>query len=140
MHKKPSVTVDLVVFDNYLSSILLIQRAHDPFADHWALPGGFLNMDELIVHAAIRELYEETSIQLSPEQLNMVGVYDDIKRDPRDRVISVAFCGQINMEEYVPRANDDAADAKWFQLLNMPDELAFDHKGIIHDALMIMGR
>ncbi len=128
------VTVDAVIFKqtaNNLLQVLLIKRGNPPFEGHYALPGGFPEMDELLVDAAKRELREETSIH--GIELQPLGTFDGINRDPRDRNISVAFYGfeKHNLE---PKANDDAIEAQWFFIDKLPP-LAFDHHEIIASAI-----
>ncbi len=127
---KPSVTVDLVVFtikDNNLY-ILLIKRGVWPFEDSYALPGGFMRMDEKLKQAALRELHEETSIK--DVFLKQVHTFSDIDRDPRTRVITVAYLALINSDNVTLAADTDAKEARWFPVTKMP-KLAFDHKRII---------
>lgn len=131
--QKIAITVDAVVFqkqDKYIK-LLLIQRKNDPFKEEWALPGGFLEEDESLKEGALRELEEETG--LKNIKLNQISAFGEIGRDPRGRTISVAFMGLVEKEESVKGA-DDAKDAKWFDIKNLP-ELAFDHSKIIEAAL-----
>lgn len=129
-YEKPSVSVDIVVFtvrDNDLK-VLLIKRKAWPFKDKWALPGGFVNMKEDLEDAAKRELMEETNVKdIYLEQLYTVGTPD---RDPRTRVITVAYFALINSEKIELRATTDAADVRWLSVHKLP-ELAFDHNKII---------
>jgi 8-oxo-dGTP diphosphatase len=130
-YPRPALTTDAIVIakmDNQYF-ILLIERIFDPFVGYWALPGGFINMDEEVVTACSRELFEETGISgLSLKQFQPVGTID---RDPRGRTISVVFWAMLN-EIVEPVAGDDAAKAKWFSLNNLPP-LAFDHQQIIRE-------
>jgi 8-oxo-dGTP diphosphatase len=149
-YEKASYTVDIAVFrlnsrvekstydavtrikDNV--EILLIQRRDEPFKDCWCLPGGFINMDETLKQAAVRELREETGIGLPPEYLHSVGTYDAVDRDVRSRVITNAFW---SFSREGPVAGDDAKDAGWFDMGHVgfnPLYLGFDHKSIAHDA------
>ena len=135
-YPRPSVTVDCVVIvDSAVSApqILLIQRAKDPFKGQWALPGGFLDIDETLENAARRELKEETGVKI--DQWRYVGVYDTVDRDPRDRVISNAYLAVIQSKPDVIAA-DDADDAQWFNIDKLPST-AFDHSKIIGDALQL---
>jgi len=128
-----AITVDAAVFhkaDNQLK-ILLIQRKNDPFKEQWALPGGFLEEDESLKDGALRELEEETG--LKNINLNQIEAFGEIGRDPRGRTISVAFMGLVKQEESVNGA-DDAQDAKWFDVKDLP-KLAFDHSKIIKAGL-----
>ena len=128
--EKPSVTVDLVVFTirNDQLYILLIKRGIWPFKDCYALPGGFVRMDEKLKQTAIRELFEETSIK--DVYLKQVHTFSDVDRDPRTRVITVAYLALINSENVTLSADTDAKEAKWFAMTNLP-KLAFDHNRII---------
>ncbi len=131
--QKIFVTVDTVVFklkDN-TAEILLIQRKNDPFKNHWVLSGGFVEQEEDLEIAAVRELKEETGIEItSCEQLHTFG---KLGRDPRGRTISIAFVGFATIDAY-PKAADDAKDARWFLIKELP-ELAFDHNEIITLAI-----
>jgi 8-oxo-dGTP diphosphatase len=134
-YPRASVTADSVLFakkDGQLY-VLLIQRGNAPYKGCWAFPGGFLNMDETVAHCAERELEEETGIVLSNMQL--VGVYSDVERDPRGRVITAAYTAMTTMPE--ANAGDDAAAAKWWPLNALP-ELAFDHATILEDAKRVL--
>ncbi len=127
-----AVTVDAVIFFRKadILNVLLIQRKNEPFRDQWALPGGFLEENEAMEQGAIRELEEETGLKL--EKLQQVGAFGTPGRDPRGRTISIAFVGLIGTEAKV-KASDDALDAKWFSLNDLPS-LAFDHRKIISEA------
>lgn len=129
----PAVTTDVVVFtlrDRCLQ-LLLIRRATEPFQGYWALPGGFLEIDEDLKQCAARELEEETGVQgVYLEQLYTFGRPG---RDPRERVISVAYFALVPSERLALRAASDAADAAWFPFAGLPP-LAFDHAEIIHMA------
>ncbi|MGB7842807.1 MAG: NUDIX hydrolase [Salinimicrobium sp.] len=128
-----SVTTDcVVIFKNDRSEkILLVKRKKDPFKNSWAIPGGFLEKDEPLEVGAIRELKEETGLEL--KEVSQLKAFGKVHRDPRGRTISVAFYGVVTSEEKV-QGNDDAADAKWFHVENLPD-LAFDHAEIVKYAL-----
>lgn len=124
-----SVTTDCVIFCvvNNKVKVLLVKRGNDPFKGKWALPGGFVEDDEPLEEGAKRELREETGLSISElEQLHTFGTPG---RDPRGRTISITYLGKVNAEEEV-KGNDDAADAKWFELEDLP-ELAFDHSEIL---------
>ncbi len=132
-YPRPAVTVDILVFrkeENELQ-LLLIQRNHAPYAGKWALPGGFMDMDETLEQAAVRELEEETGLKNIP--LQQLKAYSALNRDPRHRTVSVAFTGFLKEVQDV-RAGDDARNARWFSVGRLP-ELAFDHAQIIADAL-----
>jgi len=135
-YARPSVTVDCVVFGLDLDAedlkILLIQRSGKPFAGMWALPGGFVDMDETLEQAAKRELQEETGIsRLYLEQLYTFG---DPGRDPRDRVITVAYYALVKLTDHPIKADTDASDVAWFGVSDLP-RLAFDHAKIVATAL-----
>ena len=133
-YPRPSVTVDCVVFglDDGDLKVLLIERDQPPFKGSWALPGGFVDMDEGLEQAARRELQEETGLtDIFLEQLYTFG---DIGRDPRGRVISVAFYALVNLCGRTPSAGSDARRAAWFAISDLPS-LAFDHERILATAL-----
>ncbi len=133
-YPRPSVATDCIVFgfDEGDLKILLIERGGEPFIGSWALPGGFLQMDESTDECAKRELHEETGIEdLFIEQLY---TFSDVERDPRGRVISVSYYALVRIDQYKVRGGDDARVAKWFSVGNIPD-LAFDHSKIIEMAL-----
>ena len=131
----PAVTTDTVVFglENASLSLLLIERGGKPFKGAWALPGGFLEDSDASAEAAAgRELYEETHLEgLSLEQLH---TFAQAGRDPRERVISIAFTAVVAKERYQPRGGDDARQAQWFASDGLPP-LAFDHAAIIAMAI-----
>lgn len=129
----PAVTTDVVLFTIRHGGLqlLLIRRRNAPFKDCWALPGGFLDIDEDLDRCAARELAEETGVDdLYLEQLRSFGA---VGRDPRERVISVAYFALAPAERLRVRAGDDAADARWFGFGALPT-LAFDHAEIIRVA------
>ena len=132
-------TVDAVVFirkDNAFK-VLLIQRKIDPFKNCWAIPGGFIEMDETMEQAAHRELQEETG--LTGITLQRVDVFDAVDRDPRGRTISVAYTGFVSPEQAaLLNAGDDAMDARWYDLNALP-KLGFDHPEIIKAAREKLG-
>ena len=130
----PAVTADCAVFG--LSGeelrVLLIQRRSEPYRNSWALPGGFVEAAEDLHEAALRELKEETGIdKIEIEQL---GAWGAPGRDPRERVITVAFCSIVKISEQSVISGSDAGDAGWFPVGNLP-ELAFDHGDIIKAAI-----
>ncbi|SKC02728.1 8-oxo-dGTP diphosphatase [Soonwooa buanensis] len=129
------VAVDAVVFgyfENKELHILLIKRNIEPFLDSWALPGGLVKNEETLEEAISRELHEETGVKTTfIEQLYTFGELD---RDPRNRVISVAYLGLVNPKSYDLKASTDASDAQWFSINNLPN-LAFDHLTIVTKAL-----
>jgi len=133
-YEQPSVTVDIIIFsikDSALK-VLLIKRGLEPFKDKWAIPGGFVRINENLEQAAVRELEEETSIKA--DYLEQLYTFGDLKRDPRGRVITVAYFALINSEKIKIKASTDASKALWFSIDKIP-ELAFDHKKILDYAL-----
>ena len=128
----PAVTADNVIFgfDNNDLNILLIKRKLEPYKDCWAFPGGFMNIDETIEECAARELKEETNFKA--ERMEQLMVFSSVDRDPRERVITVAFLALVRMQEV--KGGDDAREAKWFKLKDIP-QLAFDHEYILRVAL-----
>lgn len=135
-----AVTVDLAVFTirEGALSLLLVERGSDPYAEHWALPGGFIDPDEDALTAARRELAEETALGELSVHLEQLKTYSAPDRDPRMRVVSIAYVVLApNLAD--PRAGSDAADARWWTLEDLLDEdgprLAFDHAEIVADAL-----
>ena len=110
--------------------ILLIKRKNPPFKGKWALPGGFVDYNEKTEDAVVREIFEETGLKTTIK--NLVGVYSDPKRDPRGHTISVVYILEIVNGKI--KSGDDAADAKFFDLKQLP-ELSFDHDVIIKDGL-----
>ena len=134
-YPRPAVTVDLVTFALVGEGLrtLFIRRKHDPFAGRWALPGGFLEIDEPIELAARRELREETGLDFRGP-VSPIGVFGEPGRDPRGRTISVAFAAAIPGPVPEVSGGDDAADAAWLDP-SRPLELAFDHALILGAAL-----
>jgi len=135
-YPRASVTADSVLFAKRdgQTFVLLIQRGNEPYKGYWAFPGGFLEMNETVAHCAERELEEETRIVLTGMQL--VGIYSDVERDPRGRVITAAYTAMTTMPEAT--AADDAAAAKWWPLNALP-KLAFDHETMLRDAMKVLG-
>ena len=129
-HPHPAVSVDIVVFtirDNQLK-LLLIRRAYAPYKGKWALPGGFVDIEESLEQAASRELQEETGV--SSVYLEQLYTFGDPKRDPRERVITVAYYALIPSDKVQLQAATDAEAANWFDLNELP-KLAFDHADIV---------
>ena len=132
-YPRPALTVDCVVFgiDEEDLKVMLIQRDLEPFAGTWALPGGFVHMEESLEVAARRELEEETGLKdVFLEQLFTFGRPD---RDPRGRVVSVAYVALVNILEHQVQARTDARDAAWFPIVD-PPALPFDHEQILQVA------
>jgi len=127
-YPRPAVTVDAILVSNR-NTVLLIERGREPFKGQWALPGGFIDMDEELVTACRRELEEETGLRVG--ELTQFRAYGGVNRDPRHRTISVIFYS-FQDEESFPQAGDDAAKAQWCPLSDLPD-LAFDHLQILEE-------
>ena len=137
-YPRPALTADCVIFapdgvGGY--RLLLVRRGNDPFKGMWALPGGFMDMDETLEQCARRELKEETGVD-APDRFEELGSFSTVDRDPRGRTVTVAFLAVIPMAE--ARGGDDAADAQWFPLNALPP-LAFDHEEIMQRAIDRMG-
>lgn len=126
------LTVDIALYKtiNNQVFILLIKRGNEPFKESWALPGGFVDMDETLIEAAKRELSEETGI--TDVDLKQFYTYGDLNRDPRGRTVSVVYYSFVNQDKANAVAGDDAADTYWFSIKNLP-QLAFDHEIIINE-------
>lgn len=133
-YPRPTVTVDAVIFRTGHTGpeVLLVKRGNPPFKDMWAIPGGFIEMDEELEDAAKRELEEETGIK--DVALLQFGVYGAVGRDPRHRTISVVYAGFLKDNTMEAKANDDAADCMWFSIDKIP-HLGFDHDKVITDAV-----
>ncbi len=129
--KFPLVTVDCVLFK--FNSVLLIKRKFSPFKNFFALPGGFVDVGETVEEACVREMKEETSINLKVNDLKLVGIYSNPRRDPRRSTISISFYSEIN-KIISPKAGDDAIFAE-FKENWQKEKLAFDHKIIIKDSI-----
>jgi len=128
-YPRAALTVDAIVYVKERDEIflLLIQRGNEPFLKKWALPGGFVNIDELLETAGKRELEEETGLKV--EKMTQFKTYDALHRDPRHRTISVIYYTELDEKRQV-KGGDDAAYAGWFPVSDLPD-LAFDHKQIL---------
>lgn len=131
-YSRPAVTVDIIIFrqSNKITEVLLIKRANEPFMGQWALPGGFVDEDEPLAKAAARELEEETA--LKNILLTQMHTFGDPGRDPRGHTVSVVYVGYLP-EGAEAKAGDDAAEAEWFKLNEMP-AMAFDHQEIVDMA------
>lgn len=145
-YPRPALTADCLLFSHNASgapTLLLIHRGGEPFAGHWALPGGFVNPNETSKAAAARELTEETGVTIEEDVLTLVGIFDKPGRDPRGWTVSAAYSTTVDGE---PRAQgaDDAAEARWMPIdqvkeLMQSNGLAFDHRDIIADTLRLKG-
>ena len=132
-YPRPAVTADIIILKRIDDQqyVLLIERKHPPFEGMWALPGGFLEMDETLEEAALRELQEETGI--TGIELIQFHTFSKVNRDPRHRTITTVFIGYTDYKTTTPMAGDDAAKAEWFSLDKLPP-LAFDH-GIVMEMM-----
>lgn len=132
-YQHPAVATDCVVFgyDGKNLHVLLIERGIAPYKGSWALPGGFLKMNETVEECAQRELQEETN--MSNIYLEQFHVFSAVDRDPRERILSVSFLALVQKSKFNLIAGDDATKAEWFEINNLPS-LAFDHKEIIELA------
>ncbi|MFP4469852.1 MAG: NUDIX domain-containing protein [Bacteroidales bacterium] len=133
-HPRPAVTVDMAVFARFGPSwkVLLIRRGNPPFEGQWALPGGFVEMDEKLIESAQRELEEETGIK--NVNLLQFRTYGDPGRDPRGRTVAVVHYGFVNSDKIQVKGGDDASEAAWFAVDDLPG-LAFDHSKIMSELL-----
>jgi 8-oxo-dGTP diphosphatase len=132
-YPRAALTVDAIVYtkSKNLVKVLLIERGGEPFQYMWALPGGFIEMNETLEKACIRELFEETGLNLL--EMQQFRTYDAVERDPRHRTISVVYTAELKLEEKVT-GGDDAVRAAWFPISDLP-ELAFDHAQILQDFI-----
>lgn len=133
-YEMPSITTDCVIFgfDGLKLNVLLIERGIEPYKGMWAFPGGFMRINETTEECAKRELEEETGLKdIFIEQLF---TFSDTKRDPRGRVVSVAYFALVNGLNFKPQAGDDASKAKWFAIDEVPS-LAFDHELIFRTSI-----
>ena len=132
---RPMVTVDAIIFkrSQNKTALLLIKRKNDPYVGQWAIPGGFIEMDEELEDAAARELTEETGLKgIILEQMRTFGT---VGRDPRGRQITVVFMGLTDDKNANLQAGDDASEAKWFDIDNLPQNMAFDHDEVAKFAI-----
>ena len=129
-YPRPSLSVDMAIFRKKSDGpeVLLIKRKFPPYEGMWALPGGFVEIDETLEQAAARELEEETG--LTGIILKQFRAFSDVNRDPRTRVITVVFYGKVTAENTEVTGGDDAEQAEWFPVNNLPS-LGFDHHKII---------
>ncbi|NJL06168.1 MAG: NUDIX hydrolase [Chloroflexaceae bacterium] len=135
-YERPSVTVDVVIFTlrNRELHLLLVKRSRWPFEGFWALPGGFIEMHEDLDDAARRELEEETGVR--DVYLEQLYTFGEPKRDPRTRVISIAYMALIRADVHQLRVSEESTDVRWFPVRELPQPLAFDHDQITAYALL----
>lgn len=136
---RPMVTVDAVVFavSPGKTEVLLIERGREPYKGQWAVPGGFVEMDEELEDAVARELAEETG--LTGVRLEQMHAFGRCGRDPRGRQISIAFMGIISEGQHRVRASDDAAKVNWFNIEQLPENMAFDHNEMVRLGIERLG-
>jgi 8-oxo-dGTP diphosphatase len=135
-YPRAALTADALVFrknENNQTEVLLIRRKNPPFEGKWALPGGFMDIDETLEQCVSRELQEETG--LYGIEFRQANAYSAIDRDPRHRTVSLAFVGWAAADAK-PKAGSDSAEVRWFSISNLP-ELAFDHFQIINDSIAL---
>jgi 8-oxo-dGTP diphosphatase len=128
VYRSPKLTVDGVLLNG--QQVLLIKRKHEPFKDTWALPGGFVDYGETTEHAVIREMKEETGLDV--KIIDLIGVYSDPNRDPRGHTVSIVY--DLERRGGKLTGGDDAAEAQFFNYDSLPP-LAFDHHEIIKEVL-----
>ena len=132
---RPMAAADAAVFGFFAgkAKLLLVNRKNEPFKGKWALPGGFVNIDEELDDAVARELAEETGLVGVP--LEQIHTFGNVGRDPRGRVITVVFMGIATKGRNKLKAGDDAAKVRWFNIENLPKDLAFDHNEVVRCAI-----
>ena len=128
------LTADCVVV-RHRAEVLLVRRGNEPYKGCWALPGGFMEMDESIERCAVRELMEETGLAVDEKRLRLIGVYSAPGRDPRGRTVTAAYSIDVE-DDPQATAGDDAAEVRWWPVSALPP-LAFDHAEIIAAALAL---
>ena len=137
--ERPSVTVDLVMFTVMEGAlkVLMVRRGQQPFSECWALPGGFVRMDETLEDAAARELAEETGVDSQGVYLEQLYTFGEPGRDPRTRVITVAYFALVDSSKTKPHitGQESISDVQWFTVSDLPSKIAFDHGDILEYAL-----
>ena len=132
---KISLTVDGVIFGYDPTprvSVLLVKRKYDPYKDQWAIPGGFVEQEESLEEAVYRELEEETGVKIN--YLEQLYTFGTPGRDPRGRVVSVAYFGLVRPDSFIVEASSDAKEVQWFDIQQLP-QLAFDHAKVLEVAI-----
>jgi 8-oxo-dGTP diphosphatase len=137
---RPMVTVDAIVFAfiKGQAKLLLINRKREPFKGKWAIPGGFIEIDEELEDAVVRELKEETGLE--GVTLKQMHTFGKCGRDPRGRMITIAFMGIAREGQTRIKAGDDAANARWFDIEKLPNDMAFDHNEVAWFAIKKLKR
>jgi 8-oxo-dGTP diphosphatase len=137
---RPMVTTDAAVFSFARGKawLLLVKRKRDPYRGCWAIPGGFIEMDEELEDAVARELREETGLINVP--LEQMRAYGTVGRDPRGRQITVVHLGVIEGKQPPVEGGDDAAEARWFDIAHLPEDMAFDHDAVARFAISKLKR
>jgi 8-oxo-dGTP diphosphatase len=137
---RPMVAADAAVFGSFEGKVklLLVNRKNEPFRGKWALPGGFVNIDEEVDDAVARELEEETGLVGVP--LEQIYTFSKCGRDPRGRVFTVTFMGFLTEGQSKVKAGDDAAEARWFDIEKLPQNMAFDHDKVTRFAIRKLKR
>ena len=137
---RPMVTVDAAVFGFFAgkAKLLLVNRKWEPYKGCWAIPGGFIEIDEELEDAVARELEEETG--LADVDLEQMRTFGTVGRDPRGRQITVVFMGIAGKGRKRVRGGDDAAEARWFDIERLPENMAFDHKEVAEFAISRLKR
>ncbi len=132
---RPMVTVDAAVFRHLAGKwqLLLIKRGKEPYAGKWAFPGGFVEINEELEDAVVRELTEETN--LTGVELEQLHTFGKVGRDPRGRQITIVFWGIVDENQSQVKGGDDAAEARWFDIDALPEDLAFDHDNVAKFAI-----
>ena len=132
---RPMFGADAAVFGFFAGKVklLLVNRKYEPYKGKWALPGGFVNIDEELDDAVARELAEETG--LVGVRLEQIHTFGNVGRDPRGRVITVTFMGIVTEGQNKLKAGDDAAKVRWFDIEKLPKDLAFDHNEVVRFAI-----
>jgi 8-oxo-dGTP diphosphatase len=138
-YERPAVSADIAVFRRQGNSlqILLILRKNEPYRGMWALPGGFMEINETLEQTAVRELEEETG--LKDIELTQFRTFSQVDRDPRTRIITTVFFGEASAENTEAKGGDDAAEAKWYDIDHLP-ALGFDHAHIIELIIANLGK
>jgi 8-oxo-dGTP diphosphatase len=137
---RPMVTVDAAVFGFFAgkAKLLLVNRKWEPYKGCWAMPGGFIEIDEELEDAVARELEEETG--LADVELEQMRTFGTVGRDPRGRQITVVFMGIAGKGRKRVRGGDDAAEARWFDIERLPENMAFDHREVAEFAISRLKR